>query len=520
MSVNNVYCFGGSADDCGHAGRELLGDKGATLAELDAAGLPVPPGFIISTEACRAILSDGGRLPADLITQIGAGLSHIEALTNSQFGNPARPLIVSVRSGAAVSMPGMMDTILNLGLNDATVEGLAELSGNLPFAWDCYRRFIQNFAEIALEQDPDDIAEMLNAPKANWGKAVPQSVMEQLHRAIIAVCASSTSARAALYRSLNGLPDHLGTAITVQAMVFGNKGDSSASGVAFTRDPATGEKALYGEYLLNAQGEDIVSGICTPLHLTRAAREQAGTISPSLEEAMPDLFRQLEQHMAKIETRYRDLQDVEFTVEAGTFWILQSRAGKRTTQAALKIAVDLANEGLISRAEAIARIDPALLEQLALPRLDPHTRHEILTMGLPASPGVASGKLIFDSASAILSISRGEATILVRAETSPDDIQGIHAATGILTARGGATSHAATVARAMGRPCVCGASELLINLTAKTLSVAGHIFHEGDDISIDGSTGKVIAGKAATIQPLPNGEHATMLQWIDAARMA
>ncbi|WP_397594695.1 pyruvate, phosphate dikinase [Sphingorhabdus sp.] len=541
-----VFRFGGGVDDNGAGNKNLLGGKGANLDGMAAIGLPVPPGFTITTEVCTAYYANGEAFPDGLADQVAHGITHIEGMTDKRFGDPADPLLVSVRSGARVSMPGMMDTVLNLGLNDVTVEGLAASSGDARFAWDSYRRFIQMYADVVLgldhhafedaleiakedrgffldtELQADDlielVAEFKKLVEAEWGKPFPQDVHEQLWGAVGAVFASWESDRAKVYRRLNGIPADWGTAVNVQAMVFGNMGDTSATGVAFTRDPATGENAYYGEYLINAQGEDVVAGIRTPQYLTKAAREVAGAKPLSMEEAMPEAYAELARVFEILERHYRDMQDIEFTVERGKLWMLQTRSGKRTAKAALKIAVDMAAEGLITKDEAVCRVDPMALDQLLHPTLDPQAPRDVLTKGLPASPGAASGKIVFDADTAEKWNDRGEAAILVRVETSPEDIHGMHAARGILTARGGMTSHAAVVARGMGRPCVSGAGSLAIDNAAKLLRVAGRTLSEGDVITIDGATGEVMAGSVPTLQPELVGDFGTLMEWADGSR--
>jgi pyruvate, orthophosphate dikinase len=546
MTTQYVYRFGGGVSDGGGLSKNLLGGKGANLDGMAAIGLPVPPGFTITTEVCTAYYANGEAFPDGLTDQVAAGIEHIQITTSRIFGDPANPLLVSVRSGARVSMPGMMDTVLNLGLNDETVEGLAASSGDARFAWDSYRRFIQMYADVVLglnhhafedaleiakedqgyfldtELSADDlrtlVGEYKNLVQAEWGKPFPQDVHEQLWGAVGAVFSSWESDRAKVYRRLNSIPGDWGTAVNVQAMVFGNMGDTSATGVAFTRDPATGENAYYGEYLINAQGEDVVAGIRTPQYLTLAARERAGAKPLSMEEAMPAAYNELAQVFDTLERHYRDMQDIEFTVERGKLWMLQTRSGKRTAKAALKIAVDMVADGLITQDEAVCRIDPMALDQLLHPTLDPDAHRDVLTKGLPASPGAASGAIVFDADTAERRKDMGENVILVRTETSPEDIHGMHAATGILTARGGMTSHAAVVARGMGRPCVSGAGSLAIDLTARSLRVSGREFREGEIITIDGSTGEVMAGLVPTLQPELVGDFGTLMVWADAAR--
>jgi pyruvate,orthophosphate dikinase len=477
-----VFHFGGGArnDDPRAKDKTITGGKGANLAEMAGIGLPVPPGFTISTEVCAQYNTAGKQFDADIKAGVAAGLTHIESATGRVFGDAANPLLVSVRSGARVSMPGMMDTVLNLGLNDVTVEGLAADSGDARFAWDSYRRFIQMYSDVVLGVDHHRFEDALEIAKEdngyyadvemsaeNWQKLVgeykaivaeelgrpfPQDVHEQLWGAIGAVFDSWESERAKVYRKLNDIPADWGTAVNVQAMVFGNMGDTSATGVAFTRDPATGEKAYYGEWLVNAQGEDVVAGIRTPQYLTKAARERAGAKPLSMEEAMPQAYAELAAVFELLEKHYRDMQDIEFTVEKNKLWMLQTRSGKRTAKAALKMAVDMVGEGLIDEATAIARVDPMALDQLLHPTLDPQAPRDVLAKGLPASPGAASGAVVFDADTAQARAERGDSVILVRVETSPEDIHGMHAAKGILTARGGMTSHAAVVARGMGRP--------------------------------------------------------------------
>ncbi|MBY0300604.1 MULTISPECIES: pyruvate, phosphate dikinase [Sphingomonas] len=541
-----VYRFGGGVSDGGKGDKNLLGGKGANLAEMASIDLPVPPGFTISTAMCTRYYEEGEKFPDSLRAEVANGIAHIEQVTGKTFGNAADPLLVSVRSGARVSMPGMMDTVLNLGLNDATVEGLAAASGDARFAWDSYRRFIQMYADVVLELDHGAFEEALEVAKedrgftldtelsaddlralvaeykklvaAEWGKPFPQDVHDQLWGAVGAVFGSWQSERAKVYRRLNDIPGDWGTAVNVQAMVFGNMGDTSATGVAFTRDPSKGDRAYYGEFLINAQGEDVVAGIRTPQYLTRAAREEAGAKPASMEEAMPEVYAELAAVFDRLETHYRDMQDIEFTVERGKLWMLQTRSGKRTAKAALKIAVDMANEGLITRDEAIARVEPQALDQLLHPTLDPDAHRDVLTKGLPASPGAASGAAVFDADTAERWAADGKAVILLRTETSPEDIHGMHAAKGILTARGGMTSHAAVVARGMGRPCVSGAGTLAIDARAKIARVSGREVREGDTLTIDGSTGEVMMGEVATIQPELAGDFGTLMEWADGVR--
>ncbi len=541
-----VYRFGGGVSDGGKGDKNLLGGKGANLAEMASIGLPVPPGFTISTDFCAVYYDEGGQFPQGLRDEVATGLAHIEGVTGKKFGDPADPLLVSVRSGARASMPGMMDTVLNLGLNDQTVEGLAAKSEDARFAWDSYRRFIQMYADVVLELDHGAFEEALEIAKEDqgftldtelsaddlrklvaeykglveklWGKPFPQDVHDQLWGAVGAVFGSWQSERAKVYRRLNDIPGGWGTAVNIQAMVFGNMGDTSATGVAFTRDPSKGDRAYYGEFLINAQGEDVVAGIRTPQYLTKTAREDAGAKPASMEEAMPEVYHQLADVFDTLENHYRDMQDIEFTVEKTKLWMLQTRAGKRTAKAALKIAVDMANEGLITREEAILRIEPMALDQLLHPTLDPKAHRDVLTKGLPASPGAASGAVVFDADAAEKKAADGVAVILVRTETSPDDIHGMHAAKGILTARGGMTSHAAVVARGMGRPCVSGAGTLSIDAKAKIMRCGGREVKEGDLLTIDGTTGEVMIGAVATVQPELSGDFATLMVWADEVR--
>jgi pyruvate, orthophosphate dikinase len=540
-----VHLFGGPATTTERS-KELLGGKGANLAEMASIGLPVPPGFTLTTEVCTAFYANGRAYPATLAAEVAAGVTHIETITGKSFGDPADPLLVSVRSGARASMPGMMDTVLNLGLNDATVEGLAVASGDPRFAWDSYRRFIQMYADVVLALDHHLFEEALEVGKedrgyyldtemvaedwqalvgeykaivaAELGRPFPQDVHDQLWGAIGAVFDSWESDRAKVYRRLNAIPSEWGTAVNIQAMVFGNMGETSATGVAFTRNPSTGERAYYGEWLVNAQGEDVVAGIRTPQYLTKAARAAANAKPLSMEEAMPVAYGELATVFDRLETHYRDMQDIEFTVERGKLWMLQTRSGKRTAKAALKMAVDMVAEGLIDEREAVLRIDPAALDQLLHPTLDPSATRDVLTRGLPASPGAASGAIVFDADSATTRAEAGEDVILVRIETSPEDIHGMHAARGILTARGGMTSHAAVVARGMGRPCVSGAGGIAIDMVARVLRVAGRELREGDIITLDGSAGEVIMGRVPTVEPELVGDFGTLMVWADGAR--
>ncbi len=546
--MEQVYTFGGDArhDDPRARDKTIVGGKGANLAEMASIGLPVPPGFTITTEECVRYLAEGANFSDQLRADVAAALSHIERSVGKRFGDPADPLLVSVRSGARVSMPGMMDTVLNLGLNDATVAGLAAISGDARFAWDSYRRFIQMYSDVVLGIDHHLFEDVLEIAKEDNGfyadvdmgaehwqalvgeyKAIverergapfPQDPTEQLWGAIAAVFDSWDSDRAKVYRRLNDIPGDWGTAVNVQAMVFGNMGETSATGVAFTRDPATGEKAYYGEWLVNAQGEDVVAGIRTPQYLTRAARERAGAKAPSMEEAMPAAYTELARVFELLERHYRDMQDIEFTVERGQLFMLQTRSGKRTAKAALKMAVDMVAEGLIDEATAIRRVDPMALDQLLHPTLDPKAPRDVLAKGLPASPGAASGAIVLDADTAERLAGRGDAVILVRVETSPEDIHGMHAARGILTARGGMTSHAAVVARGMGRPCVSGASGVSIDMASRTLRIGNRELKEGDIITLDGATGDIMGGEVPTIEPELVGDFAVLMGWADRHR--
>ena len=544
-----VYRFGGGVsdgDDATRGNKNLLGGKGANLDGMASIGLPVPPGFTITTEMCTRYYAEGQSFPDSVRAEVAGGVAHIEAVTGKKFGDASDPMLVSVRSGARVSMPGMMDTVLNLGLNDETVVGLAASSGDARFAWDSYRRFIQMYSDVVLELDHGAFEEALEIAKEDrgyfldtemlaedwqalvaeyktlveqqWGKPFPQDVHDQLWGAVGAVFGSWEADRAKVYRRLNSIPGDWGTAVNVQAMVFGNMGDTSATGVAFTRDPATGENAYFGEFLINAQGEDVVAGIRTPQYLTKAARERANAKPLSMEEAMPEVYGQLADVFRILETHYRDMQDIEFTVERGKLWMLQTRSGKRTAKAALKIAVDMANEGLITQNEAILRVEPSALDQLLHPTLDPTAKRDVLTKGLPASPGAASGKIVFDADTAERAAADGQSVILVRTETSPEDIHGMHAAKGILTARGGMTSHAAVVARGMGRPCVSGAGGISIDSKAKQLRVGDRTLGEGDILTLDGSTGEVMAGAVETVQPELVGDFGVLMEWADKIR--
>jgi len=541
-----VYSFGGGVADGAAAMKPLLGGKGANLAEMSSLGLPVPPGFTLTTEVCNRFYDGKGVYPPGLRDQVSAALGAVETLVGKRFGDPINPLLVSVRSGARASMPGMMDTVLNLGLNDATVEGLGRLAGDERFAFDSYRRFIQMYSNVVLGLDHHMFEEILDDRKDelgvsvdtaltadDWravvdeykaavdrerGQAFPQDPGDQLWGAVGAVFESWNNDRAKFYRRMHDIPDAWGTAVTVQAMVFGNMGETSATGVAFTRDPSTGEHRLYGEFLINAQGEDVVAGIRTPQPLTAAARQEMGETDRSMEEAMPEVFARFSQAVGHLEGHYRDMQDIEFTVERGRLYLLQTRGGKRTAKAALKIAVDLAREGLIGREEAILRIDAASLDQLLHPTIDPTAARDLIAMGLPASPGAATGRIVFAAEAAVREGAGGEAVILVREETSPEDIRGMDAARGVVTARGGMTSHAAVVARGMGRPCVSGAGEIHIDAKAGEMRARGRTFRTGDVITIDGSRGEILAGAVTMIEPQLSEDFSTLMSWADAAR--
>jgi pyruvate,orthophosphate dikinase len=542
-----VYAFGGGKADGRSEMRDLLGGKGANLAEMANLGLPVPPGFTITTAVCTHFYANKKVYPKDLEQQVDAGLARIARIAGKTFGDSGNPLLVSVRSGARASMPGMMDTVLNLGLNDDTVRALAKQSGDRRFAFDSYRRFIQMYSNVVLGIEHHNFEDILEDHKArsgytldteltadDWlvvvsryqervqeetGAPFPQDPRQQLWGAIGAVFGSWMNQRAITYRRLHNIPESWGTAVNVQAMVFGNMGDSSATGVAFTRNPSTGEKRLYGEFLINAQGEDVVAGIRTPQEITEAARKEAGSDKPSMERAIPDAFKELTRIYGVLEKHYRDMQDMEFTVEQGKLWMLQTRNGKRTAKAALRIAVELANEKLITREEAVARVDPASLDQLLHPTIDPGAERKVIATGLPASPGAASGEIVFSSDEATKLKADGKKVILVRVETSPEDIHGMHAAEGILTTRGGMTSHAAVVARGMGKPCVSGAGSIRVDYAAETLQSAGVTLKRGDLVTIDGSTGQVLAGRVPMIEPELSGEFGTLIGWADKVRV-
>ena len=541
-----VYGFGNGSAEGRADMKNLLGGKGANLAEMSNLGLPVPPGFTITTEVCAYFYAHGEAYPADLKSVVEVALARVGELADGILGDATKPLLVSVRSGARVSMPGMMDTVLNLGLNPITVEALANLTGNPRFAYDSYRRFVHMYSNVVLNIEHSVFEEILESEKETkgvdldtdldvsdlrrvtelfkdevkkrLGKPFPDDVQEQLWGAIGAVFASWKSARARIYRQLHNIPEDWGTAVNIQAMVFGNRGDTSATGVAFTRDPATGEKILFGEFLVNAQGEDVVAGIRTPQPITKIVRERLQSKKPSMEEVMPDCYAELKRIGARLEAHYRDMQDVEFTVQEGKLFMLQTRSGKRTAESALKIAVDMVGEGLIGKEVAIARIDPQALDQLLHPTLDPNAQKECIATGLAASPGAATGEIAFTAEEAEKLAADSTAVILVRMETSPEDIHGMHAARGILTARGGMTSHAAVVARGMGRPCVSGAGTIKIDAVQGILTAGAVTLKRGDIVTIDGATGQVFKGRVPMRQPELTGDFSTLMAWADSIR--
>ncbi|WP_398484369.1 pyruvate, phosphate dikinase [Tardiphaga sp.] len=541
-----VYSFGGGKSEGKSEMRNLLGGKGANLAEMANLGLPVPPGFTIPTSVCTYYYDNKNSYPKELKAQVEKALETVGKITKKTFGDDTNPLLVSVRSGARASMPGMMDTVLNLGLNDVTVEALAELSGDKRFAYDSYRRFITMYSDVVLGFDHHHFEEILDTYKDNKGYSLdtdldgddwvhlvgkykeavaretgsdfPQDPHAQLWGAIGAVFSSWMNQRAITYRRLHDIPESWGTAVNVQAMVFGNMGDTSATGVAFTRNPSTGESKLYGEFLINAQGEDVVAGIRTPQDITEEARIESGSDKASMESAMPEAFKELTRIYKQLEKHYRDMQDLEFTVEQNKLWMLQTRNGKRTAKASIRIAVELANEGVISQKDAVTRIDPASLDQLLHPTIDPSAERDVIATGLPASPGAASGEIVFSSDEAAKLQADGKKVILVRIETSPEDIHGMHASEGILTTRGGMTSHAAVVARGMGKPCVSGTGAIRVDYGRGTMTIGGRVFKTGDIITIDGSTGQVLAGRMPMIEPELSGEFATLMGWADKVR--
>lgn len=541
-----VYTFGDGTAEGDASMRNLLGGKGANLAEMSNLGLPVPPGFTITTEVCTYYYANGNSYPAELKAAVDAAVDRMGKLMDCKLGDPTRPLLVSVRSGARVSMPGMMDTVLNLGLTPQTVEGVIKLTNNPRFAWDSYRRFVQMYSNVVLGMEHADFEEILDHAKeakgveldteldANdlkvvtakfkelvqkkLGKPFPDTVEEQLWGGIGAVFSSWMCTRAQTYRRLNKIPGDWGTAVNVQAMVFGNRGETSATGVAFTRDPGNGEKFLYGEYLINAQGEDVVAGIRTPQPITKLVRERQGGKKPSMEESMPSMYKELLGIGKKLEDHFKEMQDVEFTIQEGKLWMLQCRTGKRTAKAALKVAIDLVNEGLIDKKTAVQRVDPSALDQLLHPTLDPKAPKLKFSTGLAASPGAAIGEVVFTADEAEKLANEGHDVILVRQETSPEDIHGMHAAKGILTARGGMTSHAAVVARGMGRPCVAGAGSIRIDYDAKCMAVGDKILKQGDVITIDGSAGVIYQGRVPMQQPELTGDFNTLMTWADEVR--
>ncbi len=538
-----VYSFGAGHNEGRADMRNLLGGKGANLAEMASIDLPVPPGFTITTELCTAYYDNSRKYPDDLDGQVKEALARVEQAVGLKFGDREHPLLVSVRSGARVSMPGMMDTVLNLGLNDETVQGLSKASGDPRFAWDSYRRFIQMYGSVVLGVDHHRFEEIIESAKidagvtedtalspehwqqvvaeykdmvhADLGKPFPQDPAEQLWGAIGAVFGSWMNPRANTYRRLHDIPASWGTAVNVQAMVFGNMGEDCATGVCFTRDPSTGEDVFYGEFLVNAQGEDVVAGIRTPQPLSKL-RAKPGEVS--MEEALPAVYEDLVRVRTTLETHYKDMQDIEFTVQQQKLYMLQTRSGKRTAAASLRIAVEMAQSGLIDRKEAVRRVNPASLDQLLHPTLDPKAPRTLISKGLPASPGAACGVVVFNSDEAEMRAAKGEAVILVRVETSPEDIHGMHAARGIVTTRGGMTSHAAVVARGMGRPCVSGAGGISVDYGAQTLSAGGRTVRAGDTITLDGATGEVFAGSVAMVEPALSGDFATLMEWADGLR--
>ncbi|MBX4887768.1 MULTISPECIES: pyruvate, phosphate dikinase [Rhizobium] len=541
-----VYRFGDGQAEGGARDHEILGGKGANLAEMCALGLPVPPGLTIVSDACSTYYKNGGHIEDRLKAEVRDGIAAIEAITGRHFGSTSQPLLLSVRSGARVSMPGMMDTVLNLGLNDETVQALGHDAGDARFAWDSYRRFIQMYADVVMGLGNDAFEEILEDEKAKlgheldtelsateWqhvvslykklieeelGQQFPQDPEIQLWGAVGAVFSSWKSARAVTYRQLHNIPEGWGTAVNIQAMVFGNLGNSSATGVAFTRNPSTGEKALYGEFLVNAQGEDVVAGIRTPHSITEEGRLSSGSDKPSMEKLMPEAFHELSRICTELEVHYRDMQDIEFTIERGKLWMLQTRSGKRSTRAAMRIAVDMVDEGVITEEEAVLRIEPSSLDQLLHPTIDPRVNRQVIGTGLPASPGAATGAIVFTAEEAVEAEAEGRKVILLRVETSPEDIHGMHAAEGILTTRGGMTSHAAVVARGMGIPCVVGAGTMRIDQRNERLLGIGVTLKKGDIITIDGSAGQVLKGEVPMIQPELSGDFGRIMGWADRAR--
>jgi pyruvate, orthophosphate dikinase len=550
MSTKYVYRFGKGKTDGDASMKELLGGKGSNLAEMSNLGIPVPAGFTISTEVCSAYYENDGEYEDAVKEQVAEGVEHIEEIMGAKFGDADNPLLLSVRSGAPASMPGMMDTVLNLGLNETTIQGIIKQSNNERFGWDSYRRFVQMYGDVVMgmkpdskeEEDPfeiiiekmkenrgvsndteltaEDLKELVtqfkDEIKRKTGKDFPTDPWEQLWGSVNAVFGSWNNPRALTYRKLNNIPAHWGTAVNVQAMVFGNMGDDCATGVAFTRDPATGEHEFYGEYLVNAQGEDVVAGIRTPQPVNEATKSDAD--QKTLQEIMPEAFAELETIYKNLEIHYKEMQDIEFTIQKGTLWMLQTRTGKRTAAAAVRIAVEMVGEGLIDKKTAVLRVEPDQLDQLLHPTFDPNADKKVITTGLPASPGAATGRMVFHADEAEEWAERGEDVLLVRIETSPEDIGGMNVAKGILTARGGMTSHAAVVARGMGTCCVAGCGALKINYKAKTMTVNGTVYKEGDWISLDGSKGQVIEGKVPTVQPELSGDFGTLMGWADEFR--
>ena len=545
MAKKLVYLFGGRGTKAeGNAEmKDILGGKGANLAEMTNLGIPVPPGFTISTEMCRIYYETNG-LPKELKSQVKEAIRKVERIMGLGYGDVEAPLLFSVRSGARASMPGMMDTVLNLGINDQTVHGLIKMSGNERFAYDCYRRFIQMYSDVVMGADSDALEEELEKMKHKkgvrldteltaadlkqlvavmkdkvkklTGKDLPSDPMDQLWGGIEAVFKSWNTPRAITYRKLNNIPDEWGTAVNVQAMVFGNMGENSATGVAFTRDPATGENVFYGEYLQNAQGEDVVAGIRTPMPINIKGKRDASFVS--MQEALQDQYNQLEEIYLTLEKHYRDMQDIEFTIQEGNLWMLQTRTGKRTAAAAVNIAVDMVKEGLITREEAVSRVNPEQIDQLLHPQIDPKAEKNVIGKGLPASPGAAVGKVVFSAEDAEVETTKGEKVILVRIETSPEDIHGMNVAQGILTARGGMTSHAAVVARGMGKCCVSGCQDLVIDYKKQVAKLGSATFKKGDYISLNGTTGEVMLGEVATMEPSLSGAFGTLMKWADKIR--
>ncbi|CCG08529.1 Pyruvate phosphate dikinase [Pararhodospirillum photometricum DSM 122] len=541
-----VYSFGNGRAEGRADMKNLLGGKGANLAEMSNIGINVPAGFTITTEVCTHYYANGQNYPGELAAQVTEALGAVEAIMGARFGDPENPLLVSVRSGARASMPGMMDTVLNLGLNDETVQGLIKRSGDRRFAYDSYRRFIQMYSDVVLGVEHAHFDHLLELHKEDrgltldtelnaedWlllverfkqcvldqtGRPFPEKPEEQLWGAVGAVFRSWMNQRAITYRRLHHIPEAWGTAVTVQAMVFGNMGNDCATGVCFSRDPSTGENVFYGEYLVNAQGEDVVAGIRTPQQISIAGKKKNDSTLPAMEEVMPTLYQELLEIRQRLESHYRDMQDMEFTIQGARLWMLQTRIGKRTAAAALRIAVEMAQEGIITPDEAVLRIEPEALNQLLHPTLDPKAERIVLTRGLPASPGAASGRVVFSAATAEDWVQNGEKVVLVRTETSPEDIGGMHVSQGILTTRGGMTSHAAVVARGMGTPCVAGAGEIRVSEAEKTFTVRGTVVRQGDLITLDGATGEVMLGAVPTVQPELTGDFATLMAWADERR--